>query len=105
MRVTWFWPGNSLEWNWQLRPYIYASAWVRPAGRGPDELRTPDLRSMRGTSGRGPLPGVSRREAGGAPSFAGRPAAAHRGPPGADGAPVARHTAAQVKGQPGDTAG
>ena len=35
LRVTWVWPGNSLEGNWQPRPYIAATAGTRPTGRGP----------------------------------------------------------------------
>src|SRR5215471_11002666 len=63
MRVTWVWPGNSLERNWQLRPYIAATARVtgnRPGGRGSDELRTPDLRELCRPGGRGPVPGLPR---------------------------------------------
>src|SRR5437660_669534 len=86
LRVTWFWPGNSLEGNRQLRPYIAASARCagpQPGGRGSDELRAPDLCAMCRTGGRRPVPRVpggpgSRPP----PPFRGGPAVDHRRHPG-----------------------
>src|SRR6266700_3854833 len=87
LRVTWFWPGNSLEGNRQLRPYIAASARCagrRPGERGSDELRAPDLRTMRRAGGGRPLSGVPGSAGPRSPSLRRQPAADHRRHPGAD---------------------
>src|SRR5512142_453135 len=88
LRVTWFWPGNSLEGNRQLRPYIAASArcaGCRPGGRGSDELRAPDLRAMCRAGGGRSLPGVPGGARSRPPPALGRqPAVDHRRHPGAD---------------------
>src|SRR5215472_15145975 len=105
MRVTWGWPGNSLERNWQLRPYIAATAGLPghgPGGRGSDELRTPDLRAVRRAGDRGPVPSMSRLSGTRSPS-ARRPDAAggDRSHPHAEPAAPARPALRQV-GSPAD---
>src|SRR5690349_3612792 len=113
LRVTWFWPGNSLEGNRQLRPYIAASARCAgrgPGGRGSDELRAPDLRAMRQPSGGGPVPGLPGGPGSRPPPLRGQPAADHRRRPGAglrapagpSVRPVAREDAPRTPGLGGD---